>query len=407
MTLRQAIVLGDGGELHVTLQAGDTLDPSSLTVSTDPASLLLNNSVDGLGAYLTTKDSTSFKFAGAGSVTSPLTLTPIISPAAGNQLDVLPSGLFAGGLMDAPVTEFIDKPSGTDITPAYNKKYAANNIYLVGVDQGDYTLDVSNLTISALGLSPGYKIRLTAWSRGNSTVTLKGTSWTPSGSNTRGQVIQLNSRITCWEITITAGTSPHVIQAWPMSTAGISSVQHSDSTTVTTTGDGTTNSPLSSALRVSAVAGNGIRTLTDGVFSGAILQTTESTTTLKYSDGVFQRISLGLSNIDWLDTANVGVLVTVACNFVDTTATQALLYFNGVDVSFGSAQPEGGYTVLATPRISESNTFVTAPSTTGPLVKVSASRLSAANIALNYSYNPNSDHRVDVMVRVSTIVFAL
>lgn len=216
MTLRQAIVLGDGGELHVTLQAGDTLDPSSLTVSTDPASLLLNNSVDGLGAYLTTKDSTSFKFAGAGSVSSPLTLTPIISPAAGNQLDVLPSGLFAGGLLDAPVTEFIDKPSGTDITPAYNKKYAANNIYLVGVNQGDYTLDVSNLTISALGLSPGYKIRLTAWSRGNSTVTLKGTSWTPSGSNTTGQVIQLSSRFTCWEITITAGTAPHVIQAWPV-----------------------------------------------------------------------------------------------------------------------------------------------------------------------------------------------
>lgn len=215
MTLRQAIVLGDGGELHVTLQAGDTLDPSSLTVSTDPASLLLNNSVDGLSAYLTTKDSTSFKFAGAGSVSSPLTLTPIISPAAGNQLDVLPSGLFAGGLLDAPVKEYIDKPSGTAITPTFNKKYQSENIYLVGVSGGDYTLDVSKMFISTSGLSPAYRIRLEAWSRGSSTVTLKGVSWSPSGSYTTDQKLTLGSNTVVYDICVRLGSAPFVVKVWP------------------------------------------------------------------------------------------------------------------------------------------------------------------------------------------------
>lgn len=219
MALKQPIVLGGSDDLHVPLAGGDTLDPSALTVSNDDGSLLVNSPTDGLGAFFVPQDSQRIAFSGVGSAKSPLSADVIVAAAAGNQLQKLPSGLFAAGLADAATVMKIDPPTGTVFTPTFDKKYQSETFYIYGVNGGEYTLDVSGF-VNDDAMSPQYHVRLVLVGRtGGGVIKLTGSyvrtisgTYESSGSYS---LPYYSGEVIIYDIYKTPGTAPHVVMAYP------------------------------------------------------------------------------------------------------------------------------------------------------------------------------------------------
>lgn len=243
MALKQPIILGGSDDLHVPLAGGDTLDPSALTISNDAGSLLVNSPTEGLAAFLTPQDSQRIAFSGVGSAKSPLSADVIVATAAGNQLQKLPSGLFAGGLADAAAVMKIDPPTGTVFTPTYDSKYQSETFYIYGVNGGAYTFDISKF-VNNDSLSPQYHVRLVVVGRtGGGTIKLTGAPVrTISGGYETTSTYELpyySGEVIIYDIYKTPGTAPHVVMAYPFRGEVIAAPALRVQTTMTLTGSNT------------------------------------------------------------------------------------------------------------------------------------------------------------------------
>lgn len=218
MTLKLPLVLAGAADQHAPLTSGDTLDPSVITVDSNKASLLASDPINGLGAYLSTGNTGRIALKGAGAVSDPLTADIVLSTANGNQLQSLPSGLFAGGLSDAPAKQFIDPASGTVFSPQFNAKYQSETFYIYGVDGGKYTLNLSGFTGND-ALSPMYRVRLIVIGRGTGSITFTGNSVRSiSGAGySSGQysIPYYTNDINIYDIVKTPGTAPYVTMVHP------------------------------------------------------------------------------------------------------------------------------------------------------------------------------------------------
>lgn len=161
------IVISDGGQ-HSPILNGDTIEVSAVPVL-DNAANLIQRTVNGLSAVITTQDTNSVQMMGSATMPSPLAANVKLSAAANNQLSIRNDGMFVplqgSALMNAPRNYIQPTANTVTITPQLSPNMIGETHYMYARSSGNQIFNISTSGTSNSVIDM-YKIRLILVSEG-------------------------------------------------------------------------------------------------------------------------------------------------------------------------------------------------------------------------------------------------